>query len=404
AQAPEQSKDETPVELPADEPLDLSTPEPDADTLKAPTPFAVKPSAPDWNGKAGIDYSKPSIPAVTFQPDQLLAGTVPDQSSGVAWATITAPGFEAPLGWDKTSIDTRVDPSHEQGKLGTTLSRSVPLGDDVSLTLQNGVSMTRALPNATGQAHSWATSQALRFNILPTDTTVSLGADISSIDDKWLRTLSAEQKLFGGPFSVTGSGSETPTGEVSKNLQAGFKPSRGLARHHVLASSPRKRGPIFQRRWLWVPACAGTTTFEQNLLRRAAAFAHRCAGVPEHADHDPARAHQQHATVRHGVAIILGLRHAGGDLVGHRAQLDRRRQLGPDIGVDGSGRLTLQRLVDRAALIVRERLEGVGNGDERVVGRVLGGELRRHRIGIGRRVRNCQGTVDECRVRRRGGI
>jgi hypothetical protein len=177
AQAPEQSKDETPVELPADAPLDLSTPEPDADTLKAPTPFAVKPSAPDWTSKAGIDYSKPSIPAVTFQPDQLLAGAVPDQSSGVAWATITAPGFEAPLGWDKTSIETRVDPSHEQGKLGTTLSRSVPLSDDVSLTLQNGVSMTRALPNATGQAHSWATSQALRFNILPTDTSVSFGAD-----------------------------------------------------------------------------------------------------------------------------------------------------------------------------------------------------------------------------------
>src|SRR5262249_59863683 len=52
AQAPDQSKDETPVELPADEPLDLSTPEPDADTLKAPTPFAVKPSAPDWTSKA----------------------------------------------------------------------------------------------------------------------------------------------------------------------------------------------------------------------------------------------------------------------------------------------------------------------------------------------------------------
>jgi hypothetical protein len=225
AQAPEQSKDEAPLELPADEPLDLSTPEPDAGTLKAPTPFAGKPSAPDWNGKAGIDYSKPSIPAATFQPEQLLAGAVPDQSTGVAWATITAPGFEAPLGWDKTSIETRVDPSHEQGKLGTTLSRSVPLGDDVSLTLQNGVSMTRALPNATGQAHSWATSQALRFNILPTDTSVSLGADISSTDDKWLRTLSAEQKLFGGPFSVTGSVSETPAGEISKSLKAGFKRS-----------------------------------------------------------------------------------------------------------------------------------------------------------------------------------
>src|SRR5215469_5101525 len=164
AQAPGHSTDEAPLELAAAAPLDLSTPEPDSGKLKGMTPFADRASALDWNGKAGIDYSKPSI----LQPDQLLAGAVPDQSSGVAWATITAPGFEAPLGWDKTSIETRVDPSHEQGKLGTTLSRSVPVGDDVSLTLQNGVSMTRSLPNATGQAHSWATSQALRLQ-LPAD-------------------------------------------------------------------------------------------------------------------------------------------------------------------------------------------------------------------------------------------
>jgi hypothetical protein len=52
---------------------------------------------------------------------------------------------------------------------------------------------------------------------------VSIGADISSTDDKWLRTLNAEQKLFGGPFSVTGSVSETPTGDTSKSLRAGFK-------------------------------------------------------------------------------------------------------------------------------------------------------------------------------------
>ena len=225
AQAPEHSTDEAPLELPAEAPLDLSTPEPDSGNLKGMTPFADRASALDWNGKVGIDYSKPSSPAVTFQPDQLLAGAVPDQSTGIAWATITAPGLEAPLGWDKAAIDTRVDPSHEQGKLGTTLSRSVPVGDDVSLTWQNGVSMTRSLPNATGQVHSWATSQALRFNFLPTDTSVSFGADISSVDDKWLRTLSAEQKLFGGPFSVTGSVSETATGDLSKSLKAGFKRS-----------------------------------------------------------------------------------------------------------------------------------------------------------------------------------
>jgi len=46
---------------------------------------------------------------------------------------------------------------------------------------------------------------------------------MSSTDDKWLRTLSAEQKLFGGPLSVTGSVSETASGEMSKSLRAGFK-------------------------------------------------------------------------------------------------------------------------------------------------------------------------------------
>src|SRR5262249_8016714 len=225
AEAPDLPRGEAPPERPADAPLALSTPEPEPGPLKVTPPSADKPSTPEWISKAGIDYSKPAIPAATFQPDQLLAGAVPDQSTGVGWATITAPGLEAPLGWDKAAIDTRVDPSHEQGQLGTTLSRSVPVGDDVSLTWQNGVSMTRSLPNATGQVHSWATSQALRFNFLPTDTSVSFGADISSTDDKWLRTLSAEQKLFGGPFSVTGSVSESPARDPSKSLKDGLKPS-----------------------------------------------------------------------------------------------------------------------------------------------------------------------------------
>ena len=212
-------------ELPADAPLDLSTPELDAGKLAPIHPFADNAPAADWSGKVGIDYNKPAIPAVTFQPEQLLAGAVPDQSTGVAWATVTAPGMEAPLGWDKTSIETRIDPSQEQSTFGTTLSRSVPVSDDVALTLQNGISVTRSLPNASGQVHGWASSQALRFNFLPTDTSVSLGADISSSDDKWLRTLSAEQKLFGGPFSVTGSVNETAAGEFSKSLRAGFKRS-----------------------------------------------------------------------------------------------------------------------------------------------------------------------------------
>ena len=77
----------------------------------------------------------------------------------------------------------------------------MPVGENVTATLQNGLAVTSPLPNAT----------------------MSLGANISSTDEKWLPSLSAEQKLFGGPFSVTGSMSETPTGETSKSLTAGFK-------------------------------------------------------------------------------------------------------------------------------------------------------------------------------------
>ena len=195
--------------LPGNEPLDLSTPLPDESKYKTVKPFASMPLASDWSSKAGIDYRKPSFPAADFQPGALTTGSVPDQSNGVAWATVTAPGFQFPLGWDQTSIETRVDPSQQQSKVGTTLSRSVPVGENVTATLQNGLGLTSPLPNATTHDHGWTSNQSLRFNVLPTDTSVSLGANISSTDEKWLPSLSAEQKLFGGPFRVTGSVSET---------------------------------------------------------------------------------------------------------------------------------------------------------------------------------------------------
>ena len=79
--------DAAPPEWPAGEPLDLTTPEPDADKPKGSNPLAGKPSAPSWDSKVGIDYRKPSIPGASFQPEQLTAGAIPDQSTGVAWAT-----------------------------------------------------------------------------------------------------------------------------------------------------------------------------------------------------------------------------------------------------------------------------------------------------------------------------
>jgi hypothetical protein len=220
-------EEEANVEPPAGEPLDLSTPDLGNSGPKALN--ASKPLAPDWQGKAGIDYRKPAFPAAEFQPNPLVAAPLADQSTGAAWAKVTAPGLDAPLGWDKTVIDTRLDPAQEEGKVGTTLSRSMPIDENFSLTLQNGVSVTRTVPSMTQPpAHTWASStwassQALRLDLVPTDTSVSFGTAISSTDEKWLRSLSAEQKLFGGPVSVTGSVSETAAGERAKSLKAGFK-------------------------------------------------------------------------------------------------------------------------------------------------------------------------------------
>jgi hypothetical protein len=74
--------------------------------------------------------------------------------------------------------------------------------------------------------------------------------------------------------------------------------------------------------------------------------------------------------VRHRVAIILGLRHTRGKVIGHRTQLDPGRQLRPDICVEsGAGLLALQRFIDSAALIVAERLEAI-NGSKALIGTI----------------------------------
>jgi hypothetical protein len=149
------------------------------------------------------------------------------QSSGTAWAAITAPGVGSI--WDKTAVEARVDPGQEQSRLGTSLSKSLPLSDQYSLTLQNGYNVTQQsilpVPGiAARPERSYQTEQSARLSIADTGTSLVAGQTLSSTDDKWLRKIGAEQKLFDG-VSVTGSIGETPLGATSKSLTAGFKRS-----------------------------------------------------------------------------------------------------------------------------------------------------------------------------------
>ncbi len=147
------------------------------------------------------------------------------QSSGSAWAAVTAPGLGSI--WDKTAIEARTDPAQEQSKIATSLSKSIPFGgDQYSLTLQNGYNVKQqTLVPVFGLGASsriYEVDQTAKLGIVETGTSFIAGQTHSTADDKWLRKIGAEQKLFGG-VTITGSVSETPDGIANRSVSAGFK-------------------------------------------------------------------------------------------------------------------------------------------------------------------------------------
>ena len=152
-------------------------------------------------------------------------GSVP-QSSGTAWAAITAPGVGSI--WDKTAVEARVDPGQDQSKLGTSLSKSVPLNQQYSVTLQNDYNLIQQgivpVPGILSRpVRSYETDQSARLSVTDTGTSFTAGQTLSTNDDKWLRKVGAEQKLFG--VTISGSIGETAQGTANKSFSAGFKRS-----------------------------------------------------------------------------------------------------------------------------------------------------------------------------------
>src|SRR3990172_7882427 len=175
--------------------------------------------------------------------EYLLKGTASDQATGAIWGSMTMPGF-TPFGWDKTAIEGRVDGEKEQGKVGAILSRSVPLGRSMSVTVQNGYAVTRALPgmglatatapipimppaptplpSAPETSAILSTEQSVRLNVNPWGTAFSAGMGTSSVDDQWHNKLSVEQTLI-GPLKITTSIEDAGSADNKKSITAGFK-------------------------------------------------------------------------------------------------------------------------------------------------------------------------------------
>jgi hypothetical protein len=182
-----------------------------------------------WDTRIGADMTVARQPSTMSEllAEKASNGGNDPQSGGSAWAAVTAPGVGSI--WDKTAVEARVDPGQEQSKLGTSLSKSLPLGEQYSLTLQNGYNVTQQgivpVPGiAAHPARNYQTEQSAKLSIGESGTSFIAGQTLSTTDDKWLRKIGAEQKLFDG-VSVSATVGETPQGVTNKSLTAGFKRS-----------------------------------------------------------------------------------------------------------------------------------------------------------------------------------
>lgn len=191
-----------------------------------------QPVTPFWDTRVGADLSVAQQPAARSASDayrsQFGDGTQTQASGGSAWASMTAPGVAAI--WDKTAIEARIDPGSDQSKLGTSLSKSVPLaGNQYSVTLQSGYNLIQqgsipAIGYNGRPTRSYETDQQAKFDISQTGTSIIAGQSLATTDDRWLRKVGAEQKLFGG-VNLSGTIAETVTGASNKTITAGFKHS-----------------------------------------------------------------------------------------------------------------------------------------------------------------------------------
>ncbi|MEW6767409.1 MAG: hypothetical protein AB1342_05195 [Pseudomonadota bacterium] len=190
-----------------------------------------QPIVPFWDTRIGADMNVVSQ-TPTSSNDVLQQKLAHDnqiaQSSGSAWAAMTAPGVGSL--WDKTSIEARSDPSQDQSKVGASLEKTVPLAGDTALTLQNGYrvvtqqSLTPFVGPTDHPNRSYEVDRSAKFSLNTTGTSFIAGQTLSTAtaEEKWLNKVGAEQKIFGG-VSVTGTIAERPEGITDRSVKAGYK-------------------------------------------------------------------------------------------------------------------------------------------------------------------------------------
>jgi hypothetical protein len=188
-------------------------------------PLAPAPGGADLTAAVGADVALAAPPVTTFEPGRPLPGQASnDAGSGAAWASV---GMQ-----NLASVDARVDPTADQGRLAGTLQHAMPVGRDLSVTLRDSYSVTQplsaAVPDpaapspATTPAQTFGNERSVKLDVKPTGTRFGAALTTSSADSVTHRTLSAEQKLY-GPLHVTTAVTDPGQPTENKSITAGFK-------------------------------------------------------------------------------------------------------------------------------------------------------------------------------------
>lgn len=196
------------------------------------TVIVKKPLSAEWDANVGADLGLAADSAGGYSPDNPLGVTRNDRSSGAAWASVGVSKF--------ASVDARIEPNNDQGRIGTTFKHSLPVGDNFAVSLQSRYSLTETM--GTPQASSseiplrvapvndpaapvprvWGNENIAKLDILSTGTTLGAGLTSTSTDPVTHNTISAEQKIY-GPLGVTTAVTDFGRASASKSVNARFK-------------------------------------------------------------------------------------------------------------------------------------------------------------------------------------
>lgn len=190
----------------------------------------IAPNAGSWKARLGADLGMAGESSVGATPNNPLRVQRDARGANAAWASVDVHEF--------ATVDARVSPASEQGMLATTFKRSLPIGSNLSMTLQSRTSMTEsygrgmttsdiplmALPASDGTItpRMWGQENSARLKILATGTTFGAGVSSSSTEKVTHNILSAEQRLY-GPLSVSTSVTDAGRTGESRSLSARAK-------------------------------------------------------------------------------------------------------------------------------------------------------------------------------------